>query len=102
MIVLGGFIKRDVSRDKITGTITDTLRRKRRKSKVVADTPSFLFVNKPHFSSAESLHEPSPAHSAAAAAGSSREVSPRPSPPRARDRAGKRYRSEMTLRIPSR
>ena len=94
---LGGFVEMNVYREKITGTITDTLRRKKRKSKVVADTPSFLFVNKPHFSSDESLHEPSPAQ-----AGSSREVSPRPSPPRARDRAGKRYRSEMTLRIPSR
>ena len=97
MTVPGGFVEVNVSREKITGTITDTLRRKKRKSKVVADTPSFLFVNKPHFSSDESLHEPSPAQ-----AGSSREVSPRPSPPRARDRAGKRYRSEMTLRIPSR
>ena len=98
----GGFVEVNVYREKITGTITDTLRRKKRKSKVVADTPSFLFVNKPHFSSDESLHEPSPALSAAGAAGSSREVSPRRSPPRARDRAGKRYRSEMTLRIPSR
>ena len=46
-------------RDKITGTITDTLKRtnKRKKSKAAHDIPNFLFVNKPHFSSEESLTE---------------------------------------------
>ena len=44
-------------RDKITGTITDTLKRntKRKKSKANHDIPNFLFVNKPYFSSEESL-----------------------------------------------
>ena len=46
-------------RDKITGTITDTLKRtnKRKKSKAAHDIPTFLFVNKPHFSSEESLND---------------------------------------------
>ena len=48
----------DCRRDKITGTITDTLKRtnKRKKSKAAHDIPNFLFVNKPHFSSEESLN----------------------------------------------
>ena len=45
-------------RARISETISDTLRRagRRKKSSVLrSDIPNFLFVNKPHFSSDESL-----------------------------------------------
>ena len=45
-------------RDRITDTITDTLKRtgKKKRSKKI-DIPNFLFVNKPYFSSEDSLEE---------------------------------------------
>ena len=44
-------------RARISETISDTLRRagRRKKTSVRCDIPNFLFVNKPHFSSDESL-----------------------------------------------
>ena len=76
-------------RDKITGTITDTLKRNaKRKRDKARDVPNFLFVNKPYFSSEESVSKglECPSYQPAAAA----------SPP------APRYRSEISLRIPSR
>merc|ERR1711976_250287 len=44
-------------RDKISDTINDTLRRKKKlRSKLRPEQIEFLFVNKPNFSSDESLH----------------------------------------------
>ena len=46
-------------RDKITETVTDTLTRKGKKKRSKrTDVPGFLFVNKPYFSSEESLELP--------------------------------------------
>ena len=79
-------------KDRITGTITDTLKRKRKKSKR-NDIPNFLFVNKPHFSSEESVNElenedlKSEYHQT------------KKSEPKT---LGKQYRSELMLSIPSR
>ena len=117
-----------VCRDKITGTISDTLRRKdkRKKSKANNDIPNFLFVNKPHFSSEESLPDASAsvittaALSADLSYSSPSETSSRQNHRDRRDTRdyredardsrdnredrdrGKRYRSELMLRIPSR
>ena len=76
-------------RDKITGTITDTLKRNaKRKRDKARDVPNFLFVNKPYFSSEESVSQglECPSFQPATPA----------SPP------APRYRSEISLRIPSR
>ena len=107
-------------RDKITGTITDTLRRNtkgRKKSKAANNIPNFLFVNKPYFSSEESLNETAvcynvntltngirtsrentPSYSSQSPS-SSRHIN-RDDRDRSRDR-NKRYRSELMLKIPS-
>ena len=89
------------SREKITGTITDTLKRnaKRKRSKANTDIPTFLFVNKPYFSSEESLAEEANPASPAVASTNNSSSSPGSSLPTSRT---KRYRSEMMLRIPSR
>ena len=81
-------------REKITGTITDTLKRnaKRKRSKAASDIPNFLFVNKPYFSSEESLADTSlVACNPSSSPGSSLPTS-----------KSKRYRSELSLRSPSR
>ena len=89
------------SREKITGTITDTLKRnaKRKRSKANADIPNFLFVNKPYFSSEESLADKTSPATPAVASSNNSSSSPGSSLPTSRT---KRYRSEMMLRIPSR
>ena len=89
------------SREKITGTITDTLKRtaKRKRSKANTDIPTFLFVNKPYFSSEESLAEEAIPATPAVASTNNSSSSPGSSLPTSRT---KRYRSEMMLRIPSR
>ena len=84
------------SREKITGTITDTLKRnaKRKRTKAAADIPNFLFVNKPYFSSEESLADKaSPATPTVTINNSS--SSPGSSLPTSRSQ---RYRSELMLR----
>ena len=89
-----------ISREKITGTITDTLKRnaKRKRSKVGSDIPNFLFVNKPYFSSEESLADIAPP----VAPSSNSNNSPASSSTLPLSSRSKRYRSEMMLRIPSR
>ena len=85
-------------RDRITGTITDTLKKtaKRKRSKR-NDVPNFLFVNKPYFSSEESLEEESMSMS-----------TPRSEYQRGsratlyKTSNGQQYRSELMLSIPSR
>ena len=82
-------------REKITGTITDTLKRnaKRKRTKAGTDIPNFLFVNKPYFSSEESLADKiSPATPTVTINNSS--SSPGSSLPTSRSR----YRSELMLR----
>ena len=91
------------SREKITGTITDTLKRtaKRKRSKANADIPNFLFVNKPYFSSEESLADQTSPATPAVASTNQSSSSPGSSLPLPTS-STKRYRSEMLLRIPSR
>ena len=85
-------------KDRITGTITDTLKRtaKRKRSKK-NDIPNFLFVNKPHFSSEESIDEVSIVTSTPTS--EHKRGSRGKSEPKTK---GKQYRSEVMLRIPSR
>ena len=113
------------SRDKITGTISDTLRRnnKKKKSKAANNIPTFLFVNKPYFSSEESIADPcyavDPMPSTSRYNINQSEVSnlylmsyesrgATQSPEISRyqgshyQESGKRYRSEMMLNIPNR
>ena len=87
-------------REKITGTITDTLKRnaKRKRTKAGTDIPNFLFVNKPYFSSEESLADITPP----VVASSNSSNSPASSRTLPLSSRSKRYRSEMMLRIPSR
>ena len=107
-------------RDRITGTITDTLRRNtkgRKKSKATNNIPNFLFVNKPYFSSEESLNETSVCYNMNTLTNgtrTSRENTPsyssqsptssrhnnRDDRDKSRDR-NKQYRSELMLKIPS-
>ena len=80
-------------RDKITETITDTLTRKGKKKRSKrTDVPSFLFVNKPYFSSEESLESPC--------------YEPSQSVDHIQDgqteRKGKQWRSEIRVRMPTR
>ena len=89
------------SREKITGTITDTLKRnaKRKRTKASPDIPNFLFVNKPYFSSEESLADKADPATPTVASTNNSSSSPGSSLPTSRT---KRYRSELMLRIPSR
>ena len=85
------------SREKITGTITDTLKRnaKRKRTKASSDIPNFLFVNKPYFSSEESLADKTGPASPTVTNTINSSSSPGSSLPTSRT---KRYRSELTLR----
>ena len=85
------------SREKITGTITDTLKRnaKRKRTKASADIPNFLFVNKPYFSSEESLADKTGPTTPTVTSTNNSSSSPGSSLPTSRT---KRYRSELTLR----
>ena len=87
-------------RDRITDTITDTLKRtgKKKRSKKI-DIPNFLFVNKPYFSSEDSLEEACYQSSQATDMSQYKQEYPRKSD--AKD-ASKQYRSELLLKIPSR
>ena len=85
-------------KDRITGTISDTLKRntKRKRSKN-NDIPNFLFINKPYFSSEESIdivpiEVSTPKSEQTRNSCYSSESK----------KMGKQYRSELMLRIPSR
>ena len=84
-------------KDRITGTKSYTLKRtaKRKRSKK-NDIPNFLFVNKPHFSSEESIDEVSIVVS------TPKSVNKRGSCGKSEPKTSKKYRSEVMLRIPSR
>ena len=87
-------------KDRITGTISDTLKRntKRNRSKK-NDIPNFLFVNKPYFSSEESIDsvpiDVSTPRSEQTRSSQSHDSSEQ-------KKMGMQYRSELMLRIPSR
>ena len=85
------------SREKITGTITDTLKRnaKRKRTKAGTDIPNFLFVNKPYFSSEESLADKTGPTTPTVTSTNNSSSSPGSSLPTTRT---KRYRSELALR----
>ena len=85
------------SREKITGTITDTLKRnaKRKRTKASPDIPNFLFVNKPYFSSEESLADKTDPATPTVTSTNNSSSSPGSSLPTSRT---KRYRSELMLR----
>ena len=85
-------------KDRITGTISDTLKRntKRNRSKK-NDIPNFLFVNKPYFSSEESID------SVSIDVSTPRSEQKRSSHDSSEQKKmGIQYRSELMLRIPSR
>ena len=84
-------------KDRITGTISDTLKRntKRNRSKK-NDIPNFLFVNKPYFSSEESVD------SVPIDVSTPRSEQTRSSQSHEQKKMGMQYRSELMLRIPSR
>ena len=85
-------------KDRITGTISDTLKRnnKRNRSKK-NDIPNFLFINKPYFSSEESID------SVPIDVSTPRSEQTRSSHDSSEQKKmGMQYRSELMLRIPSR
>ena len=82
-------------RDKISGTISDTLRRKNKQKKSkTKDIPNFLFVNKPYFSSEESICSDSRGPQTLQSNQTRRSQSI--------SGAKKQFRSEVTLNISSR
>ena len=84
--------------ERITGTISETLKRntKRKRSKR-DDIPNFLFVNKPYFSSDESIDNiPLEVSTPKSEQTKSSHDSCEP------EKMGKQFRSELMLRIPSR
>ena len=84
--------------ERITGTISETLKRntKRKRSKK-NDIPNFLFVNKPYFSSDESIDNiPLEVSTPKSEQAKSSHDSSEPK------KMGKQFRSELMLRIPSR
>ena len=84
--------------ERITGTISETLKRntKRKRSKR-DDIPNFLFVNKPYFSSEESIDNiPLDVSTPKSEQTRSSYDSSEPKT------MGKQFRSELMLRIPSR
>ena len=85
-------------KDKITGTISETLKRnaKRKRSKK-NDIPNFLFVNKPYFSSEESIDN----HSIVVSTPQSNQTRGSDENSGAK-KLGKQFRSELMLSIPSR
>ena len=84
--------------ERITGTITDTLKRNtKRKLAKKNDIPNFLFVNKPYFSSEESIDNiPLDVSTPKSEQTRSSYDSSEPKT------MGKQFRSELMLRIPSR
>ena len=84
--------------ERITGTISETLKRntKRKRSKR-DDIPNFLFVNKPYFSSEESIDN-IPLDVSTPKSEQTRSSYDTSEP----KTMGKQFRSELMLRIPSR
>merc|ERR1712037_1028442 len=86
-------------RARISETISDTLRRagRRKKTRVRCDIPNFLFVNKPHFSSDESLADQRRELERLSRQGRRTRGISEP-----REVGGHQYRSQLMLRVPSR